>query len=43
MKGKDGLQLQQELATIDRRLPIIFISAESDPEARSQEIGRAHV
>lgn len=38
MKGCSGLQLQQKLATLDPRLPVIFISAQSDSEARSKAL-----
>jgi FixJ family two-component response regulator len=38
MKGMSGLQLQQKLAAIDPGLPIIFISAQSDPEAKSKAL-----
>jgi FixJ family two-component response regulator len=38
MKGTSGLQLQHKLAAIDPGLPIIFISAQSGSEARSQAL-----
>lgn len=38
MKGITGLQLQQKLAAIDPGLPMIFISAQSDTEARSKAL-----
>ncbi|APO72818.1 response regulator domain-containing protein (plasmid) [Rhizobium gallicum] len=36
MNGMSGLQLQQKLMTVDPGLPIIFISAQSTSEERSQ-------
>jgi two-component system, LuxR family, response regulator FixJ len=38
MKGMSGLQLQQKLTPADPGLPIIFISAQSAPEERSQAL-----
>jgi FixJ family two-component response regulator len=38
MNGMSGLQLQQKLMSADPGLPIIFISAQSAPEERSQAL-----
>lgn len=38
MKGISGLELQQKLATLDPRLPMVFISAHLDPKARSKAL-----
>ncbi|MRG56719.1 response regulator [Phyllobacterium sp. SYP-B3895] len=38
MKAISGLQLQQKLAEVDPGLPIVFISAHSDPVARSRAL-----
>ncbi|WP_157929467.1 response regulator transcription factor [Phyllobacterium zundukense] len=38
MKGISGLQLQQMLTVFDPGLPMIFISAQSDSEARSKAL-----
>ena len=38
MKGMTGLELQQKLSSADPELPIIFISARSASEARSQAL-----
>lgn len=38
MNGMSGLQLQQRLISIDPGLPIIFISAQSTSEERSQAL-----
>jgi FixJ family two-component response regulator len=38
MKGMSGLQLQQKLTSADPGLPIIFISAQSAHEERSQAL-----
>ncbi|WP_166648404.1 response regulator transcription factor [Phyllobacterium brassicacearum] len=38
MKSITGLQLQQTLAALDPGLPMIFISAQSDSEARSKAL-----
>lgn len=38
MKGINGLELQKKLASANPQLPIIFISAQSAPEARSQAL-----
>jgi FixJ family two-component response regulator len=36
--GESGLQLQQRLATIDPNLPVIIISAQSDPVTRARAL-----
>jgi FixJ family two-component response regulator len=38
MSGMNGLQLQQQLMSVDPGLPIIFISAQSTSEERSQAL-----
>ena len=38
LPGKSGLQLQQELITSNKRCPIVFISAFSDEQARTQAL-----
>jgi FixJ family two-component response regulator len=38
MKGMSGLELQQKLSAADPDLPIIFISAQSAPEAKSEAL-----
>ena len=38
MKGMTGLELQQKLAAADPELPIIFMSAQSGSEAKSQAL-----
>jgi FixJ family two-component response regulator len=38
MKGMTGLELQQKLCAADPELPIIFISAQSASEAKSQAL-----
>lgn len=38
MNGMNGLQLQQKLMSVDPGLPIIFISAQSTSEERSQAL-----
>lgn len=40
MPGMSGLELQRELSTTDRRLPVVFITAHgSDPEVRARAMG----
>lgn len=38
MNGMNGLQLQQKLMSVDPGLPIVFISAQSTSEERSQAL-----
>jgi FixJ family two-component response regulator len=39
MPGMSGLDLQARLASADQRIPLIFISAHDDDEARNRVIG----
>ena len=38
MPGMNGLELQRQLAISDRKLPVIFITAHGDEEARSRAL-----
>jgi FixJ family two-component response regulator len=38
MPGMNGLELQRRLATSDRKIPIIFITAHGDEEVRSRAL-----
>ena len=44
MPGMNGLELQRELSTTDRELPVIFITAHgSDQEVRARALGAGAV
>lgn len=38
MPGMSGLELQQRLNSADRRIPIVFITAHEDPQARLEAL-----
>jgi FixJ family two-component response regulator len=38
MPGMNGLELQRRLATSDRKIPVIFITAHGDEEVRSRAL-----
>jgi FixJ family two-component response regulator len=43
MPGMDGLELQRNLASANRRVPIIFISARANEEEQVQAIAEGAV
>jgi len=43
MPGMDGLELQRELAESECRIPIIFITAHGDDQARARALGAGAV
>jgi FixJ family two-component response regulator len=43
LPGMNGLELQRQLVTSNRRIPIIFISAHSDQPARAQALAAGAV
>jgi FixJ family two-component response regulator len=43
MPGMDGLELQRNLASANRRVPIIFISARANEKERVQAIAEGAV
>jgi FixJ family two-component response regulator len=43
MPGMDGLELQRNLASANRRVPIIFISARANQEEQVQAISEGAV
>jgi FixJ family two-component response regulator len=43
MPGMDGLELQRNLASANRRVPIIFISARANEKERIQAIAEGAV
>ena len=43
MPGMDGLQLQRHLTSINRQIPVIFVSAHANEEERRRAIDRGAV